>query len=176
MPKITKLVSHFVQVFVELYTENEVLRKTYDDILFVGNTDEIIKWAEQTLTGSRTIMPLTEAILATVDWNDVRSELKEWYDDNVCGVCKVYCEAEYCDKHDEDLCEVCHKEKDDECECDRCPSCNDETGGKNWCNSRSCCKCEEITFCWRCVSEQEEQSYCSHEWEGHYICGKCEEH
>lgn len=166
MPKITKLVSHFVQVFGELYAENEVLRERYNDILFVGNTDEIIKWAEQTMIGSRTSMPLTEAILATVDWNDVRSELKEWYDDNVCGVCKVYCEAEFCEKHEED----------EEDLCDYCPSCNIITGSKNFTEGKSCCRCEEITFCRDCVSKQEEQSYCSHDWEGHYICGKCEDH
>ena len=59
---------------------------------------------------------------------------------------------------------------------DYCPICSELTATKNWCASRSCCKCLEITFCGFCGNDCEDMDMdCSHDWEGHWVCCKCSE-
>ena len=57
---------------------------------------------------------------------------------------------------------------------DYCPICNVLTNTKNCATSKSCCVCQEITFCDDCVKKCEGED-CSHEWETHHVCVKCEE-
>jgi hypothetical protein len=57
---------------------------------------------------------------------------------------------------------------------DYCPICNKLTNTKICCWSRTCCVCLEMTFCDDCVTDCEDKN-CSHDWETHCICAKCEE-
>jgi hypothetical protein len=57
---------------------------------------------------------------------------------------------------------------------DFCPICNVLTNTQNCATSKSCCVCLEITFCDDCVKKCKGDD-CSHSWETHHICARCEE-
>jgi hypothetical protein len=86
-----------------------------------------------------------------------------------------YCEE--CGKHEHEGCECEEEEEEDNNDNDYCPICNVLTNTKNCAMSKSCCMCLEITFCDDCVKECEPNlsGDCSHDWETHHICGKCQE-
>ena len=65
------------------------------------------------------------------------------------------------------------KEEEDE-DNDYCPICDVLTNTKNCAASMTCCKCQEDTFCDKCVEEYEGEGDCSHDWETHHICAKCQ--
>ena len=123
-----------------------------------AKTDKLIDWLLENMDSAcdcKIAKPFAQAILNTLDLDGLMARMDEWRENHTCISCKLF---------------------DTDCDCDKCPHCDEITGNKNYTEGKSCCRCEQITFCGDCVSKQEEQSYCSHEWEGHYVCRKCEDH
>ena len=117
---------------------------------------------------------------------DAHEEEEEEDDVHKCAVCHEKQDKGYstcCEECGLLTCEDCleaysgaccpcgdEKEKDN----DYCSICNVLTNTKNCVTSKSCCVCQEITFCDDCVKEYKGDD-CSHSWETHHICVKCEE-
>jgi len=99
-----------------------------------------------------------------------------------CEDCDIRVMCKDCGLWDEEdevwRCPDCQEEHDENKEAHEedgyCPICNKLTNTKNSCCSRTCCVCLEETFCEKCVKDCEDKD-CSHDWDTHCICSKCEE-